>query len=71
MGWTAAQLESLRKAAASGATSVRDADGKTVTFRSLDEMFRLIATLENATASRPRRSVSYVRPMISRPRSGG
>ena len=71
MAWTTAQLDELRDKAARGVLSVRDADGKTTTFRSLDEMLKLISIIEGATATTRPRSVSYLRPRISRPRSGG
>lgn len=71
MAWTTAQLDDLREAVASGASSVRDADGKSVTFRSVAELLALIAHLEGATAPRRPASVAVVRPRLGRRRSGG
>lgn len=55
MSFTSDQLDDLRGAYASGAKSVRDADGKTVVFRSLDELARLIAELEQDVEGNTRR----------------
>ena len=45
MAWTQAQLDALQTAAANGVLRVAYAD-RTVQFHSLDEMLRLIATMQ-------------------------
>lgn len=49
MAWTQAQLDALKSAAASGATEVTH-DGKTVKYRNLAEIIRLIAMMEGEIA---------------------
>lgn len=44
--WTLADLAKLKAAKASGASSVRTAEGKSVAFRSLAELDAIIADLE-------------------------
>ncbi len=46
MAYTQAQYDTLRNACATGALSVRNPDGSMVTYRSLDEMRRLLADME-------------------------
>jgi hypothetical protein len=60
MGWTAAQLSALKAAAATGATRVTH-DGKTVEYRSLEEMLRLIQMMEAALSGRPAPRSTLVR----------
>lgn len=50
MAFTSAQLDALRDAYARGVTSVRHGD-KTVTYASLEDMWRAIQRLERALAS--------------------
>lgn len=71
MAWTTAQLDSLREAVASGVLTVRDADGKSHTYRSQAELLALIAHLEGVTTTTRRPSVAVVRPRLSRSRGGG
>lgn len=53
--WTQAQIDALHEARASGASSVSH-DGKTISWRSLEELDALIARGEAALASQaPRR----------------
>lgn len=47
MAYTQAQLTALEEAIASGATSV-SYEGKTVTYRSLDDMSRIASIIRNA-----------------------
>ncbi len=56
VAFTQSQLDALRDAYARGVLSVSHA-GKTVTYRSLDDMERIIVTIERALAgsSRPKR----------------
>jgi hypothetical protein len=49
-GYTQEQLAGLRDAAAKGVTSL-EYNGEKVTYRSLDEMLRLIAVIERSLAS--------------------
>ena len=60
MAYTSTQLEDLRAAIAEGVLSVRFSDGRSLTYRSLDEMRRIEATmaaeLEPSTTVRVRRT---------------
>lgn len=59
MAWTQAQLDALKDAIAQGALTVKYAD-KEVTYRSLNEMMRIKAVMENeinAGAARPSRII--------------
>lgn len=57
--WTQADIDQLKRAIASGALEVRYADGRAVTYRSLDEMRQTLALMvaEVRGAAEPR--VSY------------
>lgn len=55
MAFTQAQLDSLREAYASGILTVKHGD-KIVTYRSLDDMARLISQIEKALAGTSRKS---------------
>ena len=46
MAFTQTQLDALESAIAQGVLTVRYADGKTVTYRSLDEMLNLKSQME-------------------------
>lgn len=46
MAWTQTQLDALNEALALGVTEVRYADGKTVKYRSIDEMLNIKAQME-------------------------
>ena len=60
MAYTSTQLSDLRAAIAEGVLSVRFSDGRSLTYRSLDEMRRLeaamAAELEPSTTVRVRRT---------------
>jgi hypothetical protein len=60
MAYTTTQLADLRAAIAEGVLSVRFSDGRQLTYRSLDEMRRIEATmaaeLESSTNVRIRRT---------------
>ena len=60
MAYTSTQLEDLRAAIAEGVLSVRFSDGRSLTYRSLDEMRRIeaamAAELESSTTVRVRRT---------------
>ena len=60
MAYTSTQLEDLRAAIAEGVLSVRFSDGRSLTYRSLDEMRRIeaamAAELEPSTTVRVRRT---------------
>ena len=60
MAFTQDDLDSIREAIATGEKSVRFADGKSVTYRSLNELMKaeqLIAkTFQADTGTRPRRA---------------
>lgn len=67
MAYTPTQLADLRAAIAEGVLSVRFTDGRSLTYRSLDEMRRIeaamAAELEGQTSSRVRRTYfSFQRP---------
>lgn len=64
MAWTQDQVDSLRAAIAKGVTSVRNANGESVEFRSLDEMQRLLATMEGSVSGAAR--VTHVNPIFER-----
>lgn len=51
MAWTAAQIAALEAAIATGALTVRYAD-RTVTYRSLDEMLRLLEDMKDEVLAR-------------------
>lgn len=46
MAYTQAQYDALLQACATGALTVRNPDGSMVTYRSLDEMQRVLADME-------------------------
>lgn len=67
MAYTPTQLADLRAAIAEGVLSVRFTDGRSLTYRSLDEMRRIeaamAAELEGQTSSRVRRTYfNFQRP---------
>lgn len=53
MAWTQAQLDALKVAAATGATEVTH-EGKTVKYRSITEIVRLISMMESDLGTAPR-----------------
>jgi hypothetical protein len=56
MSYTQDQITAIKNAIALGALEVRYADGRTVKYRSLDEMRSILAEMENALGVRPRRN---------------
>ena len=60
MSYTAAQVTDLRRAIASGALTVRNANGETVTYRSLTEMRSILATMEAEVGAVTRPKVGVV-----------
>lgn len=68
MAWTQAQADALREAVATGATTVT-IDGKTVTYRSLKDMLRLLQVIENSLS--PSTASSYRRVQFGSPRGVG
>lgn len=48
MAYTQVQLDALKAAAATGALQVRNSNHEMVTYRSVEEMVRLIAIMERA-----------------------
>lgn len=57
MAWTEADRDALREAIALGASKVRYADGREVTFRSLDDMRSILEQIEAELAGiRPSRT---------------
>ena len=50
MAFSSSDADALRAALATGAVKVRYADGREVTYRSLDEMERILGTIERAIA---------------------
>lgn len=46
MNWTQDDLTAIRKAIKSGASKVRHSDGREVTYRSLDELYRVEADIK-------------------------
>jgi hypothetical protein len=62
MAYTLTQLSELRAAIAEGVLSVRFTDGRQLTYRSLDEMRRIEATIAaELETSRPRLRRTYFR----------
>jgi hypothetical protein len=57
MAYTTADIAAVREAIASGALSIRDKDGKQITFRSQKELLELLALME-AEDGRTRRTVA-------------
>lgn len=56
MAWTAAQLAALKNAVATGATRVTH-EGRTVEYRSMSEMIKIIQLMEaEASGTQPPRS---------------
>ena len=67
MAFTQAQIDALRAAIATGALTVRNANGEFVTYRSLAEMRQALAMMEGETAgATARRRVSGFYPTFSR-----
>lgn len=66
MAFTSADLEAIDRAIASGELTIRSADGKMVTMRSMDELLAAKATisgsLTNAASATPR---SYPRHQLA------
>jgi hypothetical protein len=60
MAWTAAEVAALKSAIARGEKVVLFSD-RSVTYRSLDEMLRALALMEQSIASpaRPRQALAY------------
>lgn len=56
MAYTQADLEKVEKAIAKGALTVRDSDGKSITYRSMDELKSARDIIKKAlsTVKRPR-----------------
>ena len=62
MAWTQAQLDALDAALATGALTVRDKDGTSITYRSLEAMRQLRAQMAASLASSPPPLVGHARP---------
>lgn len=65
MAWTQAQADALREAAATGATTVV-IDGKSVTYRSLKDIMRLLQVIESSLSAST--ASSYRRVQFGSPR---
>ena len=51
MAFTQADIDALKKAIANGARTVQYADGRAVTYRSLDEVRQLLVMMQDDVAS--------------------
>ena len=65
MSFTQTQIDTLRAAIATGALTVRNANGETVTYRSLAEMRETLATMEAVVTGSGTSRVSYINPTYS------
>jgi hypothetical protein len=63
-GYTQAQLDALREAAASGVRTVT-VEGKTITYASVGEILRLIAIMERSLTAVDSR-VTYYNPVFTK-----
>lgn len=61
MAFTNDQLAALDRAIASGVTTVTTSDGKSVTYRSMEELLSVRAVVAAEVAGRRRDRVSYIR----------
>lgn len=68
MAWTQAQADALREAIATGATTVM-IDGKTVSYRNLNDMLRLLRVIENSLSAST--ASDYRRVQFGSPRGVG
>lgn len=64
MSFTTAQVEAMRNAIATGALTVRNANGEMVTYRSLSEMKDVLGMMEASVSGAPR--TAYVNPVFDR-----
>lgn len=64
MSFTTAQVEAMRAAIATGALTVRNANGEMVTYRSLSEMKDVLGMMEASVSGAPR--TAYVNPVFDR-----
>lgn len=65
MSYTADQIAALRMAIATGALTVRNANGEAVTYRSLAEMRQVLAMMEADVAGASVQPVRYINPTWS------
>ncbi len=66
MSWTQTDVDNLRRAIATGALSVRNANGELVTYRSLADMRSLLTTMEAEVAgATSTTAVRYIVPTYS------
>lgn len=68
MAWTQDDIDALDSAYAKGAQSVTTSDGKSVTFRSVDEYMRLRKVMQAEVAGSSARPASYAVARISKVR---
>lgn len=61
MALTQDDIETLKKAIASGALKVRYADGREVTYRSLKEMKEILEMVEAEVSAKPAPRVSFAK----------
>ena len=64
MSFTAGQVEAMRAAIATGALTVRNANGEMVTYRSLSEMKDVLGMMEASVSGTPR--TAFVNPVFDR-----
>lgn len=65
MSYTPDQIASLKAAIATGALTVRNGNGETVTYRSLAEMRQVLAMMEADASSLSSSAVRYINPTYS------
>lgn len=66
MSFTQSQIDALKAAIATGALTVRNANGELVTYRSLAEMRQALGIMEAEVAGPTRRRASYIHPVYRR-----
>lgn len=65
MSFTQTQIEALKVAIATGALTVRNANGETVTYRPLTEMRETLAAMDAEVSGASASRVAYINPTYS------
>lgn len=61
MAWTSADIIVIEQAIATGARKVRFADGREVTYQTLEEMLKLLALMKDEVAGTPPSRISLAK----------